>query len=62
MLAIIGGLALCLAALFFMYTDAVSRATEALLDRVEVALAKRELRRAPRREGDRVGVTVFTHS
>lgn len=62
--AIIGGAALLLLALFGMYRDAASRATEALLDRVEVALARREQRRAPRRRAvdEAIHASVFTHS
>ena len=62
MLAVLGGVALCLLALFVMYQDAASRLTEALLDRVEVALARRELDRRQRGTGEAINVSVFTHS
>jgi|GEM_PF-6731113 len=39
------GGALCLLAVFVLNPDAVSRATEAILDRVEVKLALRQQRR-----------------
>jgi hypothetical protein len=44
----VAGAALCLLAVFVLSPDAVSRATEAALDRIEVRLALRRQRRRPR--------------
>ncbi|HZI17065.1 MAG TPA: hypothetical protein VEY09_00575 [Pyrinomonadaceae bacterium] len=44
----VAGAALCSVAVFVLNPDAVSRATEAILDRVEVGLARRQQRRRAR--------------
>lgn len=51
LIAFVGGTALCLLAVAVMSPLAVSRATEALLDRVELGLARRAKRRAARAGG-----------
>ncbi len=50
-----GALAVC-----FMYADAVSRFTEALLDAVELRLARRAERRQTR-TGAEIHQTLFNH-
>ena len=52
---VFGALAVC-----FMYADAVSRFTEALLEAVELRLARRAERRQPR-TGDEIHITLFNH-
>lgn len=60
LIAVAAALALCVPAVLFMYRDAVSRVTEALLDAVELTLARRASRRDAR-SGDEIHVTIFTH-
>jgi hypothetical protein len=57
-IALVGGTALCLLALAVLSPLAVSRATEALLDRVELGLARRAKRRAARADAD-IHVSIF---
>jgi hypothetical protein len=60
LIAIGAALLLCTLAVCFMYGDAVSRATEAILDAVELRLARRAERRATR-TGDEIHITLFNH-
>jgi hypothetical protein len=60
LIAIGAALMLSALAISFMYRDAVSRATEALLDAVELTLARRAERRVTR-SGDKIHITVFDH-
>jgi hypothetical protein len=60
LIAIGAGLLLCALAVCLMYGDAVSRATEAILDAVELGLARRAERRATR-GGDEIHITLFNH-
>jgi hypothetical protein len=53
---LLGALAVC-----FMYADAVSRVTEALLDAVELGLARRAGRRQTRTAGGEIHLTLFGH-
>jgi hypothetical protein len=48
LIALGGGTALCLLAVAVLSPRTVARVTEAVLDRVEVTLARRAQRRAPR--------------
>ena len=57
LIALGGGTALCLLALAVLSPMTVARVTEALLDRVEVALARRAQRRAAR-AGDRESINL----
>ncbi|HEU4594714.1 MAG TPA: hypothetical protein VFS10_06065 [Pyrinomonadaceae bacterium] len=59
-IAIGAALTLCALAVCFMYADAVSRVTEALLDAVEFRLARRAQRRQPH-TGNEIHQTLFTH-
>ncbi len=59
-IAIGAALLLCAVAVCFMYADAVSRATEALLDAVELRLARRAERRTTRTGGE-IHITLFNH-
>lgn len=60
LIALGAALTLCVAAFCFMYSDAVSRVTEAVLDAVELRLARRaETRRG--RSGDEIHITLFNH-
>lgn len=47
-IALVGGTALCLLAVAVLSPTTVARATEAVLDRIEVGLARRAQRRAAR--------------
>ena len=47
-IALVGGSALCLLALAVLSPSAVARATEAVLDRIEIFLARRARRRSAR--------------
>jgi hypothetical protein len=53
---LVGALAVC-----FMYADTVSRATEALLDAVELGLARRAERRQTRAAVGEIHLTLFNH-
>ncbi len=53
-------LTLCALAVCFMYSDAVSRVTEAVLDAVELRLARRAERRRER-TGQEIHITLFNH-
>jgi hypothetical protein len=44
----------------FMYSDAASRVTEAVLDAVELRLARRAERRRGR-SGEEIHITLFNH-
>lgn len=57
-IALVGGAALCLLALAVLSPSALTHATEAVLDRVEVMLAHRSRRRAAR-AGDEVHLSLF---
>ena len=57
-IAFVGGTALCLLAVFAFSPLALTRATEALLDRIEVGLARRA-RRQPRRADESIHVSIF---
>lgn len=56
-IAFVGGTALCLLAVFAFSPLALTRATEALLDRIEVGLARRARRQA-RADAD-IHVSIF---
>jgi len=57
-IAVGAALTLCVPAVLFMYRDAVSRVTEALLDAIEVTLARRAGRRGTRPGGE-IHLTLF---
>jgi hypothetical protein len=60
LIALGAALTLCALAACFMYSDAVSRVTEAVLDSIEFRLA----RRAERRRGrtvEEIHITLFNH-
>jgi hypothetical protein len=59
-IAIGAGVTLCLLAMCFMYRDAVSRITEALLDAVELTLARRASRKVSRSR-DEIHLTLLNH-
>jgi hypothetical protein len=59
-IALIGGTALCLLAVAVLSPLAVSRATEALLDRVELGLARRAKRRAARADAS-IHLSLFDY-
>ena len=59
-IAIGAALTLSAPAVFFMYRDAVSRVTEALLDAIELTLARRAQYKGSR-PGDEIHQTLFTH-
>ena len=58
--ALIAGTALCLLAVAVLSPSAVSRATEALLERVELGLARRARRRAARAD-ESIHLSLFEH-
>lgn len=60
LIAISAALMFCVLAVCFMYGDAVSRATEALLDKIELRLARRAVRERAR-TGDEIHLTLFNH-
>ena len=57
-IAFVGGTALCLLAVFVLSPLALTRATEALLERIELGLARRAKRRAAR-AGESIHVSLF---
>jgi hypothetical protein len=59
MIALGGGTALCLLALAVLSPMTVARVTESLLDRVEVALARRTARRAARHGHESIHLSLF---
>jgi hypothetical protein len=59
LIALGGGTALCLLALAVLSPTTVARATEAVLDRVEVALARRAARRAARAGHESIHLSLF---
>lgn len=60
LIALGAALTLCTLAVSLMYSDAVSRATEAVLDSIEVKLARRAERRRGRTD-EEIHITVFNH-
>ncbi len=60
LIALGAALTLCALAVSLMYSDAVSRATEAVLDSIEVKLARRAERRRGRTD-EEIHITVFNH-
>ena len=60
LIALGAALTLCALAACLMYSDAVSRATEALLDSIEVKLARRAQRRRERTD-EEIHITLFDH-
>ena len=60
LIALGAALTLCALAVGLMYSDTVSRATEALLDSIEVKLARRAQRRRER-TGEEIHITLFNH-
>jgi hypothetical protein len=60
LIALGAALTLCVLAVSLMYSDAVSRATEAVLDAVELRLARRAERRRGR-TNEEIHITVFNH-
>lgn len=58
LIALVGGTALCLLAVAVISPVAVARVTEAVLDRIEVGLARRAQRRAARADAS-VSLPLF---
>jgi len=60
LVALGAALTLCALAVGLMYSDAASRATEAVLDAIELVLARRAERRRGR-TGEEIHITLFNH-
>jgi hypothetical protein len=58
MVALVGGTALCLLAMAVLSPRTLSRATEAVLDRIELGLARHARRRA-RRADESIHLSLF---